>query len=232
MIVRARAGMTLMELVIGLAITGLMAAAGAGAFASIIDHKRVISTATASTERATSIRETIRSWALSGNVRIQIGGIPRGLASGAARTAGRGGAAGATNGSMNVANVTPAKAAGDELTIAGVTAVNPSMQPSVTIRLYIDADENTPEKGLTMEYQPQVQLPLVRRMLDSTIDVLTVEYLDIRTKRWIASSQAATLSGGSAVRVTLGSSSKTGASAILGVPMVFTSNLQTANTNR
>jgi len=34
---RARRGMTLMELVIGLAITGMMAAAGAGAFASIID---------------------------------------------------------------------------------------------------------------------------------------------------------------------------------------------------
>src|SRR5678815_1909130 len=44
MTTRARAGMTLMELVIGLAITGLMAAAGAGAFASIIDHKRVIRT--------------------------------------------------------------------------------------------------------------------------------------------------------------------------------------------
>jgi len=232
MIVRARAGMTLMELVIGLAITGLMAAAGAGAFASIIDHKRVIRTASASTERAASIRETIRSWALSGNVRIQIGGVPRGLASGVARTAGRGAAGGATGGAMNVANVTPAKAAGDELTISGVTAVNPSMQPNVTIRLYIDADENTPEKGLTMEYQPQVQLPMVRKMLDSTIDVFTVEYLDVRTKRWIASSQAATLSGGSAVRVTLGSSSKTAASSILGVPMVFTSNLQTANTNR
>ena len=37
---RARRGMTLMELVIGLAITGMMAAAGAGAFESIIDHRQ------------------------------------------------------------------------------------------------------------------------------------------------------------------------------------------------
>jgi len=219
--------MTLMELVIGLAITGLMAAAGAGAFASIIDHKRVIRTSSASTERAAAIRETIRSWALSGTVRMQIGGVPRGLNVGVGRGGAGAGANAGARGAMNVAAVTPAKAAGDELTIAGVTAINPSMQPSVTIRLYIDADENTPEKGLTMEYQPQVQLPIVRKMLDSTIDTLTVEYLDNRTRRWIAASQAATLSGGSAVRVTLGSSSKQLGAGILGVPLVFTAGLQT-----
>jgi len=39
---RARRGMTLMELVIGLAITGMMASAGAVAFGAIIDHRRVI----------------------------------------------------------------------------------------------------------------------------------------------------------------------------------------------
>ena len=37
---RARRGMTLMELVIGLAITGMMAAAGAAAFTSIVTIAR------------------------------------------------------------------------------------------------------------------------------------------------------------------------------------------------
>lgn len=46
---RARRGMTLMELVIGLAITGIMAAAGVAAFGSIIDHRRVIHDASATT---------------------------------------------------------------------------------------------------------------------------------------------------------------------------------------
>ena len=36
------------------------------------------------------------------------------------------------------------------------------MQPGVTIRLYIDGDENTVEHGLTMEYQPNGNQPLQR----------------------------------------------------------------------
>ena len=51
---RARRGMTLMELVVGIAITGMMAAMGAAAFASIIDHRRVILTSTGSMERASA----------------------------------------------------------------------------------------------------------------------------------------------------------------------------------
>lgn len=228
---RARAGMTLMELVIGLTITGLMAAAGAGAFASIIDHKRVIREASAATERAASLRETIRSWALSGDVRIQIGGVPRGLSSGAGRAAAtstRGRAAAAAG--PRVADVTPAKAAGDELTIGAVTAMNPSMLANVTLRLYVDADEGTPEKGLTVEYQPSPQEGLVRKMLDSTVDELTVEYLDQRTNRWIGSTQTATLSGGKAVRVTMSSSSNPDGDALLRVPLVFATSIRTVNT--
>src|SRR5262245_49219277 len=85
---RARGGMTLMELVIGLAITGIMAAAGVAAFGSIIDHRRIIREASSATERAAALRETIRSWTLGGTVRMQIGGGPRGLTRGAARAGG------------------------------------------------------------------------------------------------------------------------------------------------
>ncbi|HMA25683.1 MAG TPA: prepilin-type N-terminal cleavage/methylation domain-containing protein, partial [Gemmatimonadaceae bacterium] len=81
---RPRAGMTLMELVIGLAITGMMAAAGAGAFASIIDHRRGIREASVSTERAAALREMIHSWLVAGTVQIQQGGGPRGLTRGIA----------------------------------------------------------------------------------------------------------------------------------------------------
>jgi len=57
---RARRGMTLMELVIGLAITGMMATAGAVAFGSIIDHRQVIRTATVETERAAALQTVLR----------------------------------------------------------------------------------------------------------------------------------------------------------------------------
>src|SRR5262249_52118141 len=87
MTMRARRGMTLMELVIGLAIAGMMTAAGAGAFESLIAHRRVIRDAAVSTERAVALREMIREWLSTGQVQIQQGGGPRGLSRGAPTSA-------------------------------------------------------------------------------------------------------------------------------------------------
>lgn len=219
---RARSGMTLMELVIGLAITGLMAAAGAGAFSSIIDHRRTIRESSAATERGSALRETIRSWLVAGQIQIQIGGGPRGLTRGI-------GTANPGRGATNTAAVSAAQASGDELTFT-TQAVNPSLLANVRMRLYIDADANTPEHGLCIEYQPNAQQPLVRKMLDSTIDSLHVEYLDGMTHRWFDASQAATLAGGIlAVRVSMTADTAAHASPLLAVPMIFTTGFGTTN---
>jgi prepilin-type N-terminal cleavage/methylation domain-containing protein len=216
MTARVRSGLTLMELVIALAITGMMAAAGASTFSSVIDHRRVLREASVATERAAALRETIESWIDAGTVQIQQGGGPRGLTRGGAT---RGGGAGASGSNpMNAAAVSAAQASGDEVSFT-TTALNPSLLPNVRIRLYVDADNSTAEKGLTIEYQPNAQMPLVRRMLDSTIDTLTVEFLDTRTNRWFDAQQAATISP-RAVRLTLRSSDTTSAP-ILGLPMIF-----------
>ena len=219
MTMRARSGLTLMELVIALAITGMMAAAGASAFTSVIDHRRVLREASVSTERAAALRQTIESWIDAGTVQIQQGGGPRGLTRGAA-TRGAAGVAGGASGSnaMNAAAVSAAQAVGDEVSFT-TTALNPSLLPNVRIRLYVDGDNNTPEKGLTIEYQPNAQMPLVRRMLDSTIDTLKVDFLDTRTGQWFDAQQAATVTP-RAVRLTLRSSDSTSAP-ILGLPMIF-----------
>jgi prepilin-type N-terminal cleavage/methylation domain-containing protein len=216
MTARNRRGMTLIELVIGLAITGIMAAAGVAAFGAIIDHRQIIRDASASTERAAALRETIRSWVVNGTPRIQLGGGPRGLTRGAAS----GSAAANTLGGMNAAAVTPAQATGDDFTVT-TSAITPAMTPNLTIRLYIDGDANTPEKGLTIEYQPTPQSPLLRRMLDSTIDTLRVEYLDGRTHRWFAASQAATLTSMTAIRLTLIPNPASPPSPLITLPMVF-----------
>jgi prepilin-type N-terminal cleavage/methylation domain-containing protein len=221
---RARQGMTLMELVIGLAITGMMATAGAAAFGSIIDHRRVVRTASVETERAAALRDMIRGWINAGTVQIQQGGGPRGLTRGAAVARGAGGAGGAGN----MAAVSAAQASGDELTFT-TSDINPSLLPNVRIRLYVDADANTPEKGLTIEYQPNLQMPLVRKMLDSTIDTLRVEFLDRRTNRWIESSQAATVTP-RAVRLTL-LSGIAKLPPILSLPMILPVGGNTANLN-
>lgn len=212
-IARRRSGMTLMELVIGLAITGMMAAAGAGAFSSIIDHKKILQTASVSTERAGALREMLKSWIYAGTIQIQRGGGPRGLT----RSLGGVGGAG-TRGINSTAAVSAAQASGDEISFT-TTALNPSLLSNVRIRMYVDADANTPESGLTIEYQPSAQLPLVRKMIDSTIDSLHVEYLDQRTNRWYAASEAATIQT-RAVRMWMHSTDST-ASPLLTLPMTF-----------
>ena len=208
MTMRARRAMTLMELVIGLAITGMMAAAGAGAFESIIAHRQMIHDASVSTERAAALRDLIHVWIAAGTIQI-----PRGLGTVATTR-------GAANGAMNSPAVSAAQASGDELSFT-TSALNPSLVGSVRIRLYIDADNNTPERGLTMEYQPNLQQPIARRMLDSTIDTLKVEFLDSRTNRWLPSSEAATITNPVAVRVTLLPGAGDTVPPILSLPMIF-----------
>jgi len=214
---RRRRGMTLMELVIGLAITGMMAAAGAGAFSSIIAHRRIIRDASVDIERAAAFREMLETWINAGTVQIQRGGGPRGLTRGVGAALPTGVRGGITS---NTAAVSAATAIGDEITFT-TTALNPAFTANARIRLYIDGDDNTPERGLTMEYQPNLQQPLVRRMLDSTIDTLKVEYLDSRTDKWIRASEAATIATQTAVRVTLLPGEKHAIPAILQVPMIF-----------
>ena len=208
---RARRGMTLMELVIGLAITGMMTAAGAGAFESIIAHRKIIRDAAVSTERAVALREMIRAWLSTGQVQIQQGGGPRGLTRGAATTA----APGMAN---TTSSVSAAQAAGDEIAFT-TSAANPGLLSIVRIRMFVDADNNTPEKGLTIEYQPNAQQPLVRKMLDSTIDTLNVEFLDDRTHRWYHAAEAATITP-TAIRVTMLPGEHHTAPPILSVPMI------------
>jgi prepilin-type N-terminal cleavage/methylation domain-containing protein len=208
---RARRGMTLMELVIGLAITGMMTAAGAGAFESIISHRKVIRDAAVTTERAVALREMVRGWLSTGQVQIQQGGGPRGLTRGAATAA--------TPGMSSTSSVSAAQAAGDEISFT-TSAANPALLSIVRIRMFIDADNNTPENGLTIEYQPNAQQPIVRKMIDSTIDTLYVEFLDDRTHRWFHSSEAATITP-TAVRITMLPGEHHTAPPILTLPMIY-----------
>jgi hypothetical protein len=160
----------------------------------------------------------LETWINAGTIQIQQGGGPRGLTRGVGAALPTGGGRGGIT--SNTAAVSAAAAIGDEITFT-TSALNPAFTANVRIRLYIDGDNNTPERGLTMEYQPNLQQPLVRRMLDSTIDTLKVEYLDPRTDRWIRASEAATIATQTAVRVTLLPGDKHTIPPILQVPMIF-----------
>jgi len=204
-----RRGMTLMELVVAIALTGMMAIAGAATFSSIIDHRRVIRESTVATERAAALREMVRTWLAASSILVPQGGGPRGLTS-SARISAR---PGATSG------VTAAAATGDEVTFT-TSAMTPSPSSNTRIRLFVDGDPNTTEFGLTMEYQGSNASPLQRRMLDSTIGVMTVEYLDNRTGRWFASTQAATIQP-IAMRIAFAAAEGESIPRLLQLPFVF-----------
>lgn len=188
---RTRAGMTLMELVIGLVITGMMAIAGTAAFTSIIDHRRVITEATVETERAAALREMLRTWIGSGSLlattrTLQTEASLRRLQTTLDRMNSMPGV------SSEMSTVTAAVSTGDELLFT-TNALTPTMTPNARVRLYVDGDPNTPEIGLSIEYQISTTSPLQRMQLDSTITMMTVEYLDRRTQRWYPFSEGASI---------------------------------------
>ena len=201
---RARRGMTLMELIVGLVITGVMAGIGTAAFGSIIDHRRAIQVSTTEMERASALRETLRTWMASGVALIQQGGGPRTTL---------------RSSISSTSTISAAQATGDEITFM-TSAPNPAMAPEVRIRLFIDGDPSTPETGLTIEYQTSTATPLQRRQLDPSIGSMTVEFLDSRTNRWFSSSQAATISP-MAFRVSLFPVEGGTLPAILQLPLMF-----------
>lgn len=196
--------MTLMELMVAVAITGMMTAAGYGAFASIIDHRRALRDATVHLERAAALRETIDGWLATGRIVQQIGGVPGGRGGGGLSSTGTSAAPmrGATAMSSAVS------AGQDEELTFTTTALTPALAPNTRVRLYIDADDNTPERGLAIEYQSGQLATLHRIELDSAVREMTVEFLDNGTQRWYRPSQDA--GRASAVRVTLGSGTLAG----------------------
>jgi hypothetical protein len=182
----------------------------------------VIREATRATERAAALRDQIHTWIASGTIQIQQGGGPRGLRP--AQSTFLGFTPGTSMSSSTrfgnaTAAPTSAISSSDEF-IFNTTAENPSLLSNVRIRMYIDADPNTPETGLSMEYQPNIQQPIVRRQLDSAIGVMKVELLDRRTGRWFPGSEGATISP-RAVRLTLLPGEHMTIPPMLSVPMIF-----------
>lgn len=215
MITRARRGMTLIELVIGVVITGLMAAAGAAAFGTIVDNRRVIVESTVELERASALRDMLRNWIGSGTVQVQEAQVR-------VRTTRAAQVRGGTTRNATQAAITAAVSTGDELRFT-TSALTPAMSPYVNVRLFVDGDASTIEQGLTIEYQVAPQTPMQRRQLDSSIVRMTVEYLDRTTNRWVPSSDAGAIRV-AAVRLTFPADS-VAVPRLLQLPMLFSQSL-------
>lgn len=196
-IVKPRRGVTLMELIVALTVTGFMAVVGTATFTSIIDNRHILRESTAPTETASALRETIRQWLLPATIRMPSAGAPRG-----SQATVRTNSSNVSTRTQNGAEaVTPAAVHGDELTFT-TTAPNPTNSTNALMRLFVDEDDATPEIGLTLEYQTTQQAPLQRRQLDSTIVGMTVEYLNQQNNQWVTSENATGIRA-KAVRLTL-----------------------------
>jgi prepilin-type N-terminal cleavage/methylation domain-containing protein len=119
-------GMTLIEVVVGLTITGMVMGVAYAAFASILDHRERAADVHREIARAAAVRAALADW-ISGSRLTEEDGIEmRGLDSD-------------HEGNRDA-----------ELSFL-TTAVTPLEGGQTLVRLYIDRDERTPERGLTAE---------------------------------------------------------------------------------
>jgi prepilin-type N-terminal cleavage/methylation domain-containing protein len=216
----ARAGMTLMELIVGVVLTGVMASIGAAAFYSIIDHRRTIVEASVETERAAALRDMLRSWINSASIQITTSNARNTQVRTFGITGGRSVASRtpAAN-SQQVTGVTSAVATGEELTFI-TNALTPALTPRTRVRLFVDGDPATPEVGLSIEYQSSTAAPLQRMQLDSTIVAMSVQFLDRTTNLWYSSTEAATIQP-VATRIWFPASDDVYVPPLLQFPMIF-----------
>jgi prepilin-type N-terminal cleavage/methylation domain-containing protein len=123
----SRRGMTLLELIVGLTITGTTMTAGYGALASILDHRSAAEAKIDAISRSAAERRMLLAWLESARLTVDQDGPPfRGL------------------------DGTYHDLPDDELTFL-TTADTPVGARESVVRLYVDRDTLTPERGLTAE---------------------------------------------------------------------------------
>ena len=155
----ARAGMTLMELVIALLITGMIAAIGAAAFDSVLDNRASARVATHAVTHAAATRALLVSWLSSGRFSSDATRPPSAA-------------------TLNLGE-------DDDALVVIVNTPTPIDYTEAAVHLFIDRDPESMESGLVAEMQSLEGATMVRTELDSTVTGLLVEYLDPQANRWV-----------------------------------------------
>jgi len=179
---RARRGTTVLELVVALVVTGVVATVGASAFEQVIARRSQVLQATTLTERDSALRTLLREWIDSGSPEqpavtrrfeaafLRAREIPR------------------IPGARAIPLAIPARSDGDALYFS-TTVVTMASAPTVRVRLYVDDDPDTAERGLTLEYQRVNGQAYTRQQLEPSVRGLRVTYLEATTRQWRTQSQ-------------------------------------------
>lgn len=163
-----RSGMTLMELVVGLTISGLVLSVGYAAFHSVLDHRERADEVTGALARAATQRRTLVSWLAGARLTVEEGGPEfRGL-----------------DGVEGEAWRMP----DDELSFL-TNAPTPLGSGHTIVRLSIDRDEDTPERGLVAELREWRGLRTERVEIEPGAAGLDLQYLSGigGERRWLPS---------------------------------------------
>lgn len=171
-----RRGLTAIELVVALAVTGLAAASGAAALALLVDRRDALregpggsagAAARDSTLRAAAVRRTLVAWLEGAH---------------GALSPFRGGAIA----TFQLLDRTSHGRADDEL-LFSTTAGTPLGDGEALVRLYVDTDDRTPERGLVAEIVSWPGGPAMRVELDPAVAELDVRCLtDLAgARRWM-----------------------------------------------
>lgn len=162
---KRRLGTTVLELVVALVVTAAVAGIGAGTFQQVLDRRRDVLAAAQETERAAALRALVRDWITAGAVEAPA--VTR----------------------QTAPDNAVASANGDALYFT-TNALTPARVADARFRLYVDIDDRTGERGLTLEYRTAPNAPWQRRQLDAAIDAMYVEYLDQASARWVTADAA------------------------------------------
>jgi prepilin-type N-terminal cleavage/methylation domain-containing protein len=162
---RCEPGMSLLELIVGLTITGVVLAAGYAAFSSILDHRQRADETTRELAHAAAVRHTLTAWLAGARLTAEQDGPDfRGFD-------------GEHHGLPDA-----------ELTFL-TTAATPLDVGHTIVRLYIDRDEATPARGLTAELLEWRGQKLARLEIDPRAAGLGLRYLTGVSghRRWLPS---------------------------------------------
>ncbi len=163
--------MTLLELIVGITVTGVAVSAGMAAVAVLADRRRQMETAGAETARSAVERAEIIAWL-----------------NGARLTADEGGPL--FNGLDGLDDHTPS----DEVSFL-TTSPTPLGTGETIVRLYVDRDTTTRERGLVAAFSEWRGPRSARLELDSTVAGMDMRYLSglLGPRAWLPSWISSTL---------------------------------------
>lgn len=159
----SRPGMTLVELVTGLTVLALAVTSGAATLATLVDHRDRVRDATSATRRAAAVRRAAVAWLEGAYVTSE-----------------------PTSPAFRLVDRAARSQADDEVAFL-TTAPTPLGTGDVVVRLFVDRDERTPERGLTAEFEERYGMRRTRLELDSSVVALDARVLSdlLGTRRWL-----------------------------------------------